>query len=37
MSRAALLLVLLLAWPVAAADGGLIRPGETADEGERAR
>jgi hypothetical protein len=37
MSRAALLLVLLLAWPVAAADWGYIIPGETTEEGVRAR
>jgi len=37
MSRAGLLLLLLLAWPAAAADWGYIIPGETTEEGVRAR
>jgi hypothetical protein len=37
MSRAALILLLLLAWPATAADWGQIIPGETTEEGVRAR
>src|SRR4030095_16407367 len=37
MSRAALILLLLFAWPATAADWGQIIPGETTEEGVRSR